>query len=359
MTIAVHISAGRDGSLSDNFNFICFSELAAARPDSHFIFIFDTPPHPELYLEANCTPVILSPSLKNNLLRHYWYNYKLPAIIQKYNAEFLITAGLTCSFKLDIPQCLVVTSRDISLAGRSLYMKRFVSSFFKKASCIFTTDQKAFETLHKKYALAAKATLLFPGLNNEEGQASYEEREATKNEYSGGHEYFLYPATGFSFDRLKIVLKAFSIFKKWQKSSMRMVLLVNVEFEKSISKELALYKYRGDLMICNPADNGRRLMKSAYAILLDSPDIFTTALPSMKSGVPVIVKEDHHTKHILQGAVHTTWQEKDISEKMMSLYKDEHRRSEVIHAGLETTSKYSWKNTAEKIWQTLQDLPDS
>ena len=356
MTIAVHISAGKHEDLSDNFNFVCFSELAIAQPDSHFIFIFDCKPHPELYLEQNCTPVILLPTLKNNLLRHYWYSYKLPAIIQRYNADILITAGPTCSFRIKIPQCLMLKKGEITVAEKRLYLKKFMPVFFETASHIFTTDPGTLQTLQGKYSLQGKSSLLFPGLKNETRPATYEEREAIKKEYTRGNEYFLYAVSDNDFEKVKTVLKAFSIFKKWQKSSMLMVLLVRPEIENTILKELALYKHRDEVLLVKTNFQSIGLITSAYGIISGTTELLSLAVPAMKSGVPVIINENQNTRESLQGALQTTWHEKNISEKMMNLYKDEHMRNEVIKEGLDTTLKYSWKSTTEKLWNTFQLL---
>ncbi len=358
MTIAVHINAGKHETLTDSFNFICFSEMAAAMPDNHFIFIFDTPPHPELYLESNCTPVILLPTLKNNLVRHYWYNYKLPVVIDKYNADVFITSGPNCSFRLQIPQYTIVSKKDISLTEKSIYLKKFFPAFLKKLHHLFTTEQDAFELLQNRYGLSGNVSLLFPGFRKSGSPLTFEEREVTKDSFTQGNEYFLYQVIDQDFEKLRIVLKAFSIFKKWQKSSMRMILQLQSDLSPNIIKELGLYKYRDDIIQSQAGEDSDQLVKSAYAILVDNSDIFQVALPAMSSGVPVILKENNNNK-ILQGVIRISWTEKNISEQMMRLYKDEHFRRAAIDESVAYSTKYSWKLTAEKIWQTVRNLSNS
>lgn len=358
MTIAVHISAGKHEDLSDNFNFISFSEMALAQPESHFIFIFDSPPHPELYLEPNCTPVIQPPAIRNTLLSHYWYNYKLPSVIQKYNADILITVGLSCSFRLNIPQCLFVNKARLLSAEKSLHLKKFVPAFLKTAQHVFTTEAPAFDMLQSRPGLSDKTSLLYPGLQIELNPLSFEERESVKAEYTGGNEFFLHFSSVNEFDSLKIIFKAFSIFKKWQKSSMRMVVIVNSNLARIISKELALYKYKGDVVVHITNNLNLKLLASAYALLVENIDLFNVVLPAMSGGVPVIAKKHVEDKD-LEGAIVANWDEKNISEKMMLLYKDEFVRSQAIQDGRQNAAKYSWKDTTEKIWNVLQKLVHS
>lgn len=356
MTIAVHISTGKHEHLSDNFNFVCFSMLAASLPDHHFIFIFNSAPNPETYLEPNCTPFILPPVLKNSLLRNYWYNYKLPGVIDKYNADACITDGPTCSFKLTIPQCMVVRGKQMKVAKKNVYLKRFLPALVKKAAHIFCVDEYAAESIRVKFAAATKLSLLYPGLRNEGILLSYDEREAIKEEFTSGNEYFLYLSSDAHLEKVKIVLKAFSILKKWQKSSMQMVLVTSPPFEEVLLKELALYKYRKDILLTANNASFSKLIGGAHALLSENNNPFFDILPAMKSGVPVIVIQDEKIKNTLSAAIETIWSEISISEKMMKLYKDESWRSEIINQGFENAAKYSWEETTKTVWEVLSNL---
>src|SRR6476620_215193 len=136
MTIAVHISHRKGENINHNFHFSCFTRVAAEEPDHHFIFIFDTAPDPELYLDSNCTPVILPPALKNNLLRQFWYNFKVPYTLKKYNADYFVTSDALCSLRTNVPQCMLI-ARHSQVDG---YKKRGFRKFAAKADSIIIND---------------------------------------------------------------------------------------------------------------------------------------------------------------------------------------------------------------------------
>lgn len=96
----------------------------------------------------------------------------------------------------------------------------------------------------------------------------WEEREQIKEKYAGGTEYFLYAASIYPVDPLILLLKAFSYFKRWQQSNMKLIVAgaTNRKTEK-LKEKLATYKYREDvILIENPAAEALiELTAGAYA----------------------------------------------------------------------------------------------
>src|ERR1700709_1229022 len=112
MTIAVHIAVPEvQNDLSTNFIYNCFIILAATFPGNHYIFIFDKPFSPALITEKNITPVLAGPQTKNRLMQYYFYNFKLPRLLNKYNVDYFVSAEV-CSLRTTVPQCLIV--KDLS-----------------------------------------------------------------------------------------------------------------------------------------------------------------------------------------------------------------------------------------------------
>lgn len=96
----------------------------------------------------------------------------------------------------------------------------------------------------------------------------WEEREQLKEKYAGGTEYFLYTGPIYPPDPLITLLKAFSHFKKWQQSNMKLVLAGAANRKtKKLKDKLGTYKYREDVLIIENPDPGitQELTAAAYA----------------------------------------------------------------------------------------------
>ncbi len=357
MTIAIHIPAGKNKYTRENFNFRCFSLMAVQQPADHFIFIFDSPPEPELYLEPNCTPVILTPRLKNNLLRHYWYNYKIPALLQKYNAGVFVTAANMCSLRTPIPQCMIMQEMFISLK-RPGYLKKYFPAFLRTAKLLCVTNIIFEEVLMHTFKIKSdKLLTLYPGLPDHDHAST--ENDLVKDKYTGGNNFFYYEADKEGIDHLVIILKAFSLFKKWQRSAMQLLILVKTTPEPGILKLLKSYKYRNEVRFIDDSKLADLILPAAYAaIVITGKNLFPMqGLIAMRYDVPVIsVKNDTTIKIFKDAALYAELNEKDLSEKLMLLYKDEYFRNAQISKGKQLTEKYSWPESAILLHDKLQEI---
>jgi glycosyltransferase involved in cell wall biosynthesis len=104
----------------------------------------------------------------------------------------------------------------------------------------------------------------------------WEEKEKIKEEYAGGTEYFLFTGDIYPPDHLITLLKAFSYFKKWQQSNMKLIMAgpANRKTEK-LKEKLATYKYREDVIIIENPDPQtiQELTGAAYApVSIDQPE---------------------------------------------------------------------------------------
>jgi len=355
MTIAIHISAGKNENVRESFNFKCFTRIAAEQPAHHFIFIFDTPPDPELYLDPNCTPVILSPQLKNSLLRHYWYNYKIPSLLERYNADIFVTSGSNCSFRTKVPQCMIIEPLSLSPKTTGRYLKKFLPAFLDIAKAICITNPVAEDELNIYGVKKDKLTILYPGMDDDLNPAAWEQNEQVKTKHTNGKDFFFCELNSEGMKNMVTLLKGFSLFKKWQKSNMQLVLLLKTAMKAELSKDLSTYKYREEVILIT--DNEDVLLPAAYGAITFNENDPATGLYAMKCGIPVITIENKITRKIFSGAaLYVGVNEKDISEKMMLLYKDEHLRSEYITRGLNIVSRYSWQNTTSTLWSVMNAI---
>lgn len=351
MTIAIHISVEHPGNIRDNYNFKSFTLLAAQKTEHHFIFIFDDPPEPELYLEPNCTPVILLPRLKNNLLRHYWYNFKIPSLLQRYNADVFVTGGIICSLRTNVPQCMVIQSTSLHKKSIGAYLNRYLPNFLKKAKNIILINPLVKDELQKRYQVDEKKIVLAPEGIDDLVLPALEHVAEVKDTQTGGYDYFIIDLQNKNIQFLIPALKAFSIFKKWQKSGMKLVLYVKTHQTAFIEKELLNYKFREHVHIISA--DPYRIFSAAYAAFIVEENEFPRlSLYTMKAGIPVITTANKIAEQMLSGSLQIPFNQNSIAEKMMLLYKDEHQRNAHIKMGLQTADQYIWKSNLQTLWDT-------
>ncbi len=366
MTIAVHINiTGPTDDPIKKFNYNCFTILASKYPDDHFIFIFDKVVEPFTITQRNITPVILTPTIRNSLLSHFWYNFKLPRLLNKYNADVFVSKDMVCSSRTNVPQCIIL--HDLSFLDKKIqsaksdssYLKKYLTAFVTKAKKIVATNSFIKDELIKKIPAADnKISTGYFGVSAIFKPGNYAEQESTKQTFTEGREYFLFHVTEATWPNIISMLKAFSAFKKWQKSNMQLVLLFNPSQKDKQIKDFATYKYRNEVKIINTEENETTalLTSAAYAVIyLPFFDISeSVGIAALKSNSSLITTDNEFCKALYHdAAVYTVAHEKNISEKMMLLYKDEQLRNSLISKGNNLAAAYTWENTADQLWAIL------
>jgi glycosyltransferase involved in cell wall biosynthesis len=347
----------------------CLTMLANKYPAHHFIFIFDKPFDIASNAAKNITAVHLGPMIRNRLLLHYWYQFKLPRFLEKNKVDIFLNADLLCCFRTNVSQCLVIPDlaflqKKIPLAAsENRYRKKYFSRSLQKASTLAVMNESLRETLQSKYKVSVeKISYLPPGIEIPTQPISEVEKNNFKTNHAGGQEYFLFFATAASLENIVPVLKAFSIFKKWQKSGMQLLILFDAPLSGTEIPGFSNYKYREEVkpMFLEKDTDRQALIASAYAcICLPSIEMLeTNGLLSFSQAVP-LVSIDLPYYHALyaNGALFTDSAEKNIAEKMMRLYKDENLRNNLAASGKAISDTHRWEDAVRSLEETLQLSP--
>ena len=351
-SLAKHSSCDQGIILND-----FFLNLAGAHPE-HFFFFIDEG-HTHQYLTSkNCSVIASAPRSGNILLWRVWYAYKLPALLKKYKADIFINLDNICSIKTNVPQCLFVP--DLLVKQYPAFYKKYTQAFFEKATMIITFSQAIKNEIYRQYHKidCEKVKVVYTGVN--ESLLSIDNNEITKEKYTEGKEYFLFIGEISTSNNLINLLKAFSFFKKRQKSNMQLIIATN-KFSPGnpFIKSIKTYKYRNDikLLVDLPEEELVKITTAAYAFLYITQQngFYKKALQAMQYGVPVIANNTLIMNEICDGAALFTEPHvfENIADKMMLLFKDENKRSELISRGREQAAKFSIATTIDELWQNI------
>ncbi len=374
MRIAVNTRFLLTGYLEGYGYFISetFSYLVKRYPDHEFIFIFDRPFDDRFVFSSNVIPIVARPPARHPLLWKYWYDVKISAILKKYKADVFVSADGFCSLTTKVPQCLVV--HDLAFLHYSsqikkshlLYFKRYVPKFLQKAKSIATVSQFSKSDISNNCKIDAdKIDVVYSAAKNIFTPVSTDTAIQTKEKYTSGAEYFLYVGAIHPRKNLINLLKAFSVFKKRQKSNFKLVLAGRLAWKyDSFLDDLKKYKYRHDVILLGYLEEKElvKVVASAYALVY--PSFFegfgVPVLEAMKCNVPVITSSHSAMQEIAKDAALYIDAKnfKDIAEKMMLLYKDENLIRELVEKGKIISSEYSWQKTAELLWQSILKAVD-
>ena len=363
MTIAVNTRLlGADGL--GNFIFESLFRLTEKYPQHQFLYIFDKPFDKNLIFAENVTTVISGPETKNTLLWQYWFNYKIPAVLRKHKADVFISLDGICSLRTKMPQCLLVY--DLTFLQYPQFFKKTQVQFFKKftprflvkAKSIATVSQFSKSVIVDQYKISAdKIDVVYSGINEIFKPITPEEKETIKEKYTEGKEYFLSPGgDGFN-NNLINLLKAFSFFKKRQKSNM--MLLIAGKADEPFKKDLETFKFRNEVRLLENLSEEELAKITAAAYAMVYPVFYDAVamapLQAMQCEVPVVSSNAGALPELCgDAALYFNPEDfKDIAEKMMLVFKDENKAKELVKVGRIQSNLYYWDKTAGLLWQSV------
>jgi len=349
------------------FIYETFRRITVNHPEHDFIFIFDRPVDKLFVFGKNVKTVVTGPPARHPLLWKFWYDVKVPSVLRKYEADVFVSCDGFCSLTTKVPQCLVL--HDLAFLHHPSFIKKSHLLFYKKYTPKFLEKAKTIATVSgfsKKDILAhykmepERIDVVFSAAKEVFRPAGEEEKTAIKNKYADGKEYFVYTGAIHPRKNLINLLKAFSVFKKRQQTSMKLILTGRLAWKyESFTESLKTYKYRNDVLTTGyvQEDELVKIMGAAYGLVYPSllEGFGVPVLEAMQCDVPVITTAGSSMQEIAnEAALYADANSfTDIADKMMLLYKDENLRKQLIEKGRKTARQYSWDHTAELLWNCI------
>jgi glycosyltransferase involved in cell wall biosynthesis len=356
MKIVIHTA----GLLKDEHSFIteCFQKLALQNKKDDFILVSLLPIKTEFSFPKNFSIIHIETNLSNPVLWKLWYDYRLPSLLKKNKADVLISADGICSLRSKIPQCVFIPQSFSKDTIRS-YKKRLPASL-KKANSIISFTETEKKALVQRYRIDEnKITFAYPFYKTEVENKIRNEKELIKEKYTEGKEFFFCLSTSNKTTHLVNLLKAFSFFKKRQKSNMQLILCLS-SLPVGLNKSLQSYKYREEIKVLTDIDSNEmaKLMAAAYAFVYPF-EVENDLLPlimALNFEIPVITSDNAAYREICAGAAlyEDEANHESFANHLMLIFKDEKKRNELIEKGRQQLLQFNEGETLNTLWSCIQ-----
>lgn len=344
--------------------------IIALHPNDEFLLLYDRPWEHEFIQQPNVTHQLVTPAARHPLSFKYWYDVKATAAVKKWKADVWFQPYGFCSLTTRIPQ--VVMIHDLAFKHypqyiswhQRLYYRWFTPAFIRKAKKIITVSAFSKTDIRKTYRVAENKITVIPGAAREGFVAlNWEEKQAVKDGYADGREYFLFVGGVHPRKNLLTLLKAFSLFKKWQHSNMRLLVAGRLAWQyDDLLEKIKTYKYREDVVLLGylPEDQLQRVVGAAYALVYPSwfEGFGLPILEGMQAGVPVVCSNTSSMPEVAgDAALLTDPSNHDaLGKEMLALYRSEGLRNAFIEKGLQRAQLFSWDTTADAVYKELQQV---
>ncbi|MDP4216982.1 MAG: glycosyltransferase [Bacteroidota bacterium] len=303
--------------------------------------------------------VLVRKALPGGIGRQFWVHWQLPSVLRRWRPDLLMTTGGIFTSHTPCPQCAWMTVPAPALTTSN------ARNHLRGANALFTFSEKEKWRLIEKdpdKAPGAKERIFVirPAADPSFQPLAPAEREKEKSDHANGMEYFLAVISGASPEELIGLLKAFSLFKKRQRSNLQLILTgADATGRLSSTGRIDSYVYRSSVHAIDDPSGGLlpRLMAAAYAYV--SPFGRDTAgadlLNAWATGTPVIAAMDGPSQELGPDAIlpMDPREPASLAAQLMRVFTNEEERSALVRKAAARLRSYDRDRTAGCLWEGI------
>ncbi len=349
------------------FSYQTLEHIVKNHPEHEFFFFFDRPYDPQFVFGPNVTPVVVHPQARHPILFYIWFEWSIPMLLRKYKIDLFLSPDGYMSLSTKVPTCLVIHDLafehypEHTVLSHRLYWRHYSPLFARKATRIVTVSTFSKNDISTRYGIEpAKIDVVYNGAHDEYQPLSVDEREAVKKKYADGCEYFVFAGALHPRKNIVNLLKAFIVFKKRQRTNMKLVIAGRPAWKYEEVEQLkAEMPFKEDVKWVGymNVDELSQVIGGAYALVYASlfEGFGIPILEALECDVPAIVSNTSSMPEVAGDAallVDPTSVD-DIADKMHLIYKDEALRNKLIANAGPQAKKFDWGRSAEQLWESM------
>ena len=341
--------------------------ITRAHTDHQFVFLFDRPYDDRFIFSDNVTPLVLSPPARHPVLWYWWFEHAVPRALKKVRADVFFSPEAYLSLKTDVPS--IATFHDLSLLHYPKhtgwlvrkYIRHYYPRFAQKAERILTVSEFSKKDLEQTLGVpASKIDVVYNGAHEEYRPLSETEIQAVRQQYSDGKPYFLYVGALQPRKNIDRLLQAFDAFKAEQDSDFQLLLAGRKAWmTRSIERTYQQMAHKQDVRFLDymPLETLVPVVGAAHAMVYVSlfEGFGIPILESLQCGVPVIASNTSSMPEVAgdAGLLVDPLDVQAIQRAMIRMTQDASFYQELQARTLPQVRKFSWNQTANRIWEAI------
>jgi glycosyltransferase involved in cell wall biosynthesis len=342
--------------------------ITQMRPDDHFVFLFDREVDERFIYSENITPVKLFPPARRPWLYSLWLNWSVNGVLRDLKPDLFYSPDGFLPLKTQTP-CLPVIHdlnfehypQDLSKKYSKWYRKNF-PLFAQKGERVLTVSEYSKADIAARYKIeTSKIDVVYNAASEAFRPLDAEAVKAVREQYSGGAPYFLFVGALHPRKNLVRLVEAFVQYKQKHQTATKL-LITGAPYWKyhALDSLLAQLPDKKEVVFTGRLSDEElvRITAAAHAVTY-LPYFEGFGIPiveAMACNVPVLTANVTSMPEVAGDAAlyADPFDVQAIAAALEQIDNDETLRTQLIAKAAERTKAFSWQQSAEKIWQCME-----
>ena len=349
------------------FTYETLSRITRSHPEHEFLFFFDRKHHPEFIFSKNVTAVELFPPARHPFLFYWWFEYSVTKALKKYKPDVFLSTDGYLSLKTEVPSIAVIHDlaflhypEGIDFLGRKYY-EYFFPRFAKKAKRIVAVSNFTKQDIIKQYGIDEnKIDVVYNAPTKGFQPINEAKKTETKNQFTGGAEYFFTSSAIHPRKNIDTLLKAFDQFKQETKSPLKLVVTGRKAWQtKNIEVAFNQMQFKNDVIFTGRVSDEDLYNLTAAAFCMVYVPLFEGfGLPiveAMACAVPVITSNVSSMPEVAGNAaiLVNPLAVDEVANAMIKFSSEENMRMNLIEESAKRKLFFDWDKSAQDLWNTI------
>jgi glycosyltransferase involved in cell wall biosynthesis len=350
------------------FTYETLLRITRDHPEHDFHFLFDRPWDDSFVFAQNVHPHVIRPQARHPFLWHLWFQRGVRHFLRQHPADLFFSPDgfipLHCRIKT-VPVLhdinFVHYPKDLPPVTGAYYRKYF-PLFARQASHLVTVSEFSKKDISGQFGIPPeKISVAWNGVSDTFSPLTQKEKEESRQRFGGGAPYFVHVGSLLPRKNIPRLLRAYDLFRKQNPSDIKMVIAGREMFgNRELWKVLKNMEYGKDVLFPGGLDRQgtRMLIGGAEALVFVSyfEGFGIPLVEAMACHTPLVAAKATAIPEVAgEAALYTDpFSEKEIAAALGKITSDTALREKLIRTGAERVKKFSWDDTAEKIWQVIQ-----
>ncbi len=352
------------------FTYESLKRIVQQHPEHEYLFIFSKGIDQSFIFSKNIKAINIWPPYYRPSALYLKFEWILPIILKKYNIDLFISTDGISSTKLKTKTLNVI--HDLNFEEKSEWLPKNFANYYlkyfprwaKSATRIATVSEYSKQDIHKRYHIPLdKIDVVYNGSNELYKAISDNNKTKTREEFTNGNSYFTFVGSLHPRKNIDKLLLGFDNFKNNDKQNIKLVIVGSrFYWNGTIKKAYDSMKYKDDVIFTGhlKTDKLRNILASSIALayvslfegfgipLVEAMNAETAIIASNTSCLPEIAGKSALYVNPLSIT--------EIGNAMLKLSTNNTLRNSLIEKGKIQRERFSWQQTADKLWKSIEKV---